>query len=247
MRRDNLRGCVKTIELHKIGKAYGRNWALNRVSTRFESGRVVVLLGPNGAGKSTLLSIVATLLRPDRGTIRYDSADQREAVQRRRHEFGYVSHDALLYLDLTGRENLRFYGELYGVEGLEERVGALLQRVELTEAADRVARSYSRGMRQRLSIARALLQQPRVLLLDEPFTGLDRWGESAVQTILGEQRDEGSIVLLSTHRLSFPAGFCDEVRVLKRGRLVLDRSVEPGEQLADVYARTIEDASEDAA
>lgn len=112
----------------------------------------------------------------------------------------------------------------------------LLDRVDLSEAADRVARGYSRGMRQRLSIARALLQSPDVLLLDEPFTGLDKWGEETLYELLGEQRDAGRIVLLSTHRLGMPAGLCDEVRVLERGRLLVDRELEPHEAMADVYS-----------
>lgn len=234
---------VERIELDTVGRSYGRVWALSRVSTTFRSGRLIVLLGPNGAGKSTLLQIVATLQRPDRGTVRYDGVAQTALTPEARGRFGYVSHDALLYADLSGRENLAFFASLYGIARASERIDALLERVVLVEAADRPVRGYSRGMRQRLSIARALLQEPSVLILDEPFTGLDRWGMAALHELLGAERDAGRIVLLSTHQLEMPAGLCDEVRVLRRGRLVLDRVLEPGEELGELYARAFETAA----
>jgi heme exporter protein A len=227
---------VDKIELKSVSKTYGRSYALNRVSTTFRGGTLVVLLGPNGAGKSTLLSIVCTLLAPDRGTVTFDGQSFDQVLKYGRGRFGYVSHDALLYLDLTGIENLRFYAKLYGIPEPEERIAEMLDRVEMTYAADKFVRGYSRGMRQRLSIARALLQRPEVLLLDEPFTGLDRWGEESTQDLLAKERDAGRTILLSTHQLGLPKGLVNEVRVLKRGRMLVDRVVGEGERIADIYA-----------
>ena len=227
---------LERIELEKVAKVYGRSYALNRVDTVFKAGTLVALLGPNGAGKSTLISMVGTLLLPDRGTVTYDGLSHEQMVRKGRGRFGYVSHDALLYLDLSGMENLVFYAALYDIPNPQARIAELLKRVDMTYAAEKLVRSYSRGMRQRLSIARALLQRPEVLLLDEPFTGLDRWGEESLHELLAEERDEGRIVLLSTHRMGLPLGLCTEVRVLRQGRLLLDRALEPDENVGDVYS-----------
>lgn len=227
---------MERIELEKVAKVFGRSYALNRVDTVFTAGTLVALLGPNGAGKSTLISMVGTLLMPDRGTVTFDGKSHDEIVRKGRGRFGYVSHDALLYLDLSGMENLVFYASLYDIPNPTARIAELLEKVDMTYAANKIVRSYSRGMRQRLSIARALLQRPEVLLLDEPFTGLDRWGEDSLHQLLGEERDQGQIILLSTHRLNLPVGLCNEVRILRQGRLLVDRALEPNESVAEVYA-----------
>jgi len=238
---------VQRIELDNVARVFGRTWALNRVRTTFRAGRIAVLLGPNGAGKSTMIRLMATLDTPDRGTITYDERSHVEMARKQRGTIGYVSHDALLYLDLTGHENLTFYARLYGIDDAESRIAGLLSRVDLTEAADRVVRGYSRGMRQRLTLARALLHRPEVLLLDEPFTGLDRWGEAALHEILDSQRAAGRIIVLSTHRLEMPSDMCDEVRILRRGRLLVDRPLDAGERIADVYAEAFSEAAQEAA
>lgn len=231
-------GGWRRVEVEGVSCAFGRVYALHRVTTAFEAGKVVALLGPNGAGKSTLLSVLATLLTPDRGDVRYDGVPLSEVRRSQRARIGYVSHDALLYPDLSGVENLWFFGRLYGVPDPTARAQALLARVGLSEEASvRAVRTYSRGMRQRLSIARALLQDPCLLLLDEPFTGIDRDGCALVEGLLAEEKAAGRIVLLSTHRLELGASLVDEVRLLEGGRLRVDRALGAAEALVDAYKR----------
>lgn len=222
----------------KVSKSYGRSYAVNRVSTRFEAGQLIALLGPNGAGKSTLLTMLATLTRPDRGELHYDAMSQMELVRKARDRVGYVSHDALLYIDLTGRENLSFFASMYAVSEPEARIADLLERVDMTGAGDKLVRAYSRGMRQRLSIARSLLQRPDVLVLDEPFTGLDQWGALDLVGLLEEERSAGRIIVLSTHRVEVLNGVANGVRVLDRGRLITDRALEPGESIEEAYTES---------
>jgi heme exporter protein A len=226
------------VEVAGVSCAFGRVYALQRVTTAFEAGKAVALLGPNGAGKSTLLSVLATLLTPDRGEVRYDGVPLAAVRRAQRAQIGYVSHDALLYPDLSGTENLWFFGRLYGLDRPAERAAALLDRVGLSQdAARRPVRTYSRGMRQRLSIARALLQDPCLLLLDEPFTGIDRDGCALVEGLLMAEKAAGRIILLSTHRLELGAPLIDEVRLLEGGRLRVARPLEAGESLVDAYKR----------
>lgn len=238
---------LSSIHVDRVSRSFGRSYAVNRVTTRFDAGRIVALLGPNGAGKSTLITLLATLQRPDSGTIRFmqdagtDALSFDQVVRRHRSLIGYVSHDALLYADLTGAENLRFYAQLYGLATVTPRVEALLERVGMTDAAHRLVRTYSRGMRQRLSVARALLQSPAVLLLDEPLTGIDHEGAKQLLGMLAEEKAAQRIIVVSTHRLSLDASLIDEVRVMQRGRLRLTRALEPGERLADAYAAALQE------
>jgi heme exporter protein A len=224
------------VEVQSVSCAFGRVYALHRVTTTFEAGTLVALLGPNGAGKSTLLSVLSTLLNPDRGEVLFDGVPLAEVRRQQRAKIGYVSHDALLYPDLTGYENLWFFGRLYGLPRFKDKAVALLERVGLSEAAAaKQVRTYSRGMRQRLSIARALLQDPCLLLLDEPFTGIDRDGCGLVESLLAQEKAAGRIVLMSTHRLDMSAPLIDEVRMLESGRLRVSRALTAGESLLDAY------------
>ena len=235
---------MERIELERVAKIYGRNYALNRVTTTFRAGRLVVLLGPNGAGKSTLISLVATLAVPDRGRVLFDGTPHTELMRGdARGRFGYVSHDALLYLDLTGRENLAFYARLYGIERARERIGALLERVELTEAADRVVRGYSRGMRQRLSIARGAAPGARRAPAGRAVYGTRPMGRALALTRSStSSAGRGASCSLSTHRLGLPSSLVDEVRILRRGRLLLDRELADDERLGAVYAAAFDEA-----
>ncbi|HJZ88508.1 MAG TPA: heme ABC exporter ATP-binding protein CcmA [Polyangia bacterium] len=222
------------VTVEGVTKVYGRQRALGGVSLRLEAGRLCALLGPNGAGKSTLLGILSTLLRPTGGEVRFGSVQHRQAGRTLRGAIGLVAHESFLYGDLTGRENLRFFERLYGGGG---RAQTLLSRVGLDEAADRPVRTYSRGMQQRLALARALCGQPRLLLLDEPFTGLDSSGVAALRTLLAELRDGGVILMLVTHDLAAAAELANHVVVLRRGKVAFDHAQSaPFARLDEVYA-----------
>lgn len=198
---------------------FGRRRALNRVSLAAAAGTVTALLGHNGAGKSTLLSVAATLLRPTSGTVSYGdtSADAGGAALRAR--IGLLGHDLSLYQELTAAENLRFFARLYSLDAIERRVDAALERAGLAERRDDVVGGFSRGMRQRLALERALIHEPRLLLLDEPFTGLDEAARAALRARLASARDAGAIVILTTHDLAAIDGLAHTAVLLVDGRL----------------------------
>lgn len=203
-----------------ISRVYGRTRALNGVNLQLWAGELVALLGPNGAGKSTLVSILATLTAPSQGSVTFDGELDGESLRQR---IGVIAHESFCYGDLSGRENLAFFAKLYQVANSSTAIAELLARVGLSaEAADRPFRTYSRGMAQRLSIARALLPRPQLLLADEPFTGLDRSGIEALQRLFSEERRRGATLLVVTHDFAAVAALVDRVLVLKRGRLVHD-------------------------
>ena len=216
---------VRSVQVHDVSRFYGRTRALSGCTVSFARGEVVAVLGPNGAGKTTLLRLLATLERPSEGRISMDTIADTFAQRRsaRRH-IGLVAHDSLVYADLTGRENLAFVARMYGVAA--ERVDRWLDHVGLASAADRPVGTYSRGMRQRLSIARALLSEPDVVLFDEPLTGLDRGGQAFLWGLLRWLRQQGRIAIVVTHRFEAPSGVFDRVVVLDRGRVRVDAPAE---------------------
>jgi heme exporter protein A len=205
-----------------LTKLYGRHRALAGVDVDLEPGKLCALLGPNGAGKSTLLGILSTLVRPTSGEVVFATAAG-EALEPRevRRRIGVLAHEAMVYGELSARENLHFFAGLYDLPDGAARARSLLAEVGLDEEAQlRPARTYSRGMLQRLALARALLHQPRLLLLDEPFTGLDRAGTLALGRTLAAARQDGRIVVVVTHDLEALDGLCDHVLVIKRGKRV---------------------------
>jgi len=200
-----------------LAKRYGHQRALGGVDLELRRGSLTALLGPNGAGKTTLLGILSTLIRPTGGRVHYhDGSAVRDADDRLRREIGVLAHASLCYGELTGAENLRFFAGLYDVG--PARVDELLDQVGLDERArERPARTYSRGMMQRLALARALLARPSLLLLDEPFTGLDRSGAAALGASLAGAKAGGAMVLVVTHDLEAISALADHVVVLRRG------------------------------
>ncbi|HEX4002691.1 MAG TPA: ABC transporter ATP-binding protein [Candidatus Acidoferrales bacterium] len=180
------------VSFAKIEKRFGALQALRSVSLEIQPGEFVALLGPNGAGKTTLLRIAALLMKPTSGSIRFTSGAPKALI-------GMVSHSTLLYDELTAAENLKLFAELYGLDDVAARVGAALDACGLASRAGSIVRTFSRGMRQRLSIARALLHGPRLLLLDEPAAGLDRQGLVWFGATLARLRDAGATVIMSTH------------------------------------------------
>jgi heme exporter protein A len=227
------------VQIRKVGKRFGSERALASVTLDLAAGSMCALLGHNGAGKTTLLGIVSTLVRQSGGTVEYRSKGQQVTGGDVRREIGLLAHSSLCYGDLTARENLELIAGLYDADGSARTIDGLLDRVGLEpKARDRAARTYSRGMLQRLALARALLTRPSLLLLDEPFTGLDRDGALALGAELGVLRDGGAIVVVVTHDLEAIAGRTDHVAILRRGQLVCEeRGAYTYEQLKDLYHR----------
>ncbi len=216
-----------------VGKRYGHQRALGGVDLELRAGSLCALLGHNGAGKTTLLGILSTLIRPTAGTVEYLAGGAvRPSDDRLRRDIGVLAHASLCYGELSGDENLRFFAELYSVA--PARVGELLDVVGLdVRARQRPARTYSRGMLQRLALARALLASPSLLLLDEPFTGLDRGGIAALAASLATAKTGGAMVLVVTHDLEAIAGLADHVAVLRRGQLAHEERREAAVGRAD--------------
>lgn len=211
------------IEARKLTKSFGPRTALGGVDLSIGAGEFVTLLGPNGAGKTTLLRILATLSRPSSGMVRIGGFDASHDGEQIRRRIGFLSHRTLLYDDLTADQNLRFYARMYDVPEESVRVSDLLNRVGLgIRRHDRV-QTFSRGMKQRLAVARAVLHKPEVLLLDEPYTGLDPQAAQTLTDLLLELAGEGRVILLTTHRIGRGLAIGQRMLVLHHGRLVYDQ------------------------
>ena len=204
----------------EVSRTFGRRRALTRVTFQCRAGEVIALLGPNGAGKSTFLSIAATLLQPTSGSVTYGDRSARQAGAALRARIGLLAHDLYVYPDLTASENLDFFGKLYGLADVRARVTAALEQAGLTDRRDESVAGFSRGMRQRLALERALIHNPRLVLLDEPFTGLDDVATAALRDRVIALREAGAIVILTTHDLETIDGIVDRAVVLQSGRLV---------------------------
>lgn len=211
---------MAAIEAEDVAFSYGPLRVLRGVTVEVERGEVLALVGPNGAGKTTFLKILAGLLRPDSGRVRLEGIElQRDPVGFRRL-IGVISHQPYVYPRLSGRENLEFYARLYGLEQPKAEAARMLEEMGLSAAGEREAATYSRGMLQRLAIGRALLHSPRVLLLDEPFSGLDQQAREKLEVLLGALRDGERAVLMTTHDVAARLGFVDRVATLAGGRIV---------------------------
>jgi heme exporter protein A len=209
------------ITFENAEKRYGGIFALRRVSISIHQGEFVALLGPNGAGKTTLLRLAALLVRPTAGRILISGQSERSSASAR-IQIGMVSHSTLLYDELSAAENLEFFARLYGLSGSGSRVAQALHSAGLEHRAASLVRTFSRGMRQRLSIARALLHQPAILLLDEPATGLDRQGLSWLAEALEGLRNARCTVLMSTHTRSEALSFASRAVWLVAGQVAQD-------------------------
>ncbi len=207
------------LTLTDVTRNFGRRRALNKVSLECRAGEIVALLGPNGAGKSTLLSIVATLLAPTSGSVRYGDRSASDGGAALRGRIGLLGHDLYIYPELSAAENLRFFARVYGLSDVDRRVDAALDRAALSHRRDDAVSGFSRGMRQRLALERALIHEPRLVLLDEPFTGLDDAASGALAHRLEGLRSSGAIVLVTTHDLESIEGIIDRAVMLQNGRL----------------------------
>lgn len=204
------------IAVTNLVKQFGRFAALRGVSASFEASRLYGILGDNGAGKTTLLRILAGLVPPTRGEISILGKKNPREVCR---EFGYMAHPSLLYDEMTGMENLRYFARLYGLEA-EARCAQVIAAVGLDPALQRPVGQYSQGMRQRMSLARALLNDPKILLLDEPFSNVDIRSAREMVKLLGGMRDQGKTIFVVTHQASLLEGTADEFIWMDAGQIV---------------------------
>ena len=210
---------MPTLHLHQITKEYAQRRVLRGVEGKLGSG-TYVLLGPNGAGKSTLLHILSTQSLPTDGYFTLDQMDSRHHLDQIRRHLGMVGHRSYLYPALTLRENLAYYASLYHLPDAKEEIIRLSEFFAMAEVLDQPVRTFSRGMQQRAAFLRAILHKPACLLLDEPFTGLDPRGIELVISLLDTWREEGRLVLLTTHDLHLAARIADHLLLLSRGRLL---------------------------
>ena len=225
------------LTVEDVSRTFGRRRALSRISFRATRGAILGLLGPNGAGKSTLISLLATLLRPSGGSIRYGSYDAAAHGASLRSAIGVLGHDLFLYPELTARENLAFFAGMYAAADRHASAEAALTHAGLADRGDDPVSSFSRGMRQRVALERALIHHPRLVLLDEPFTGLDDASAAALIARLRSLRDGGAIVVLATHDLDLAEGLLDHAVFLRDGRMV--HAVERPEQLRATYRSVV--------
>ena len=207
------------ITVTSLVKQFGRFAALRGVSAEFAAGRLYTILGDNGAGKTTLLRALAGLVQPTRGCIQILGTTDLRAVC---SQLGYMAHPSLLYDEMTGIENLRYFARLYGITdetSTGQRCGAAMIAVDLDPALSRPVAQYSQGMRQRLSLARALLNDPKILLLDEPFSNLDIRSASAMVKLLSRMRTAGKTIFVVTHQVSLLDGAADEFVLMEAGQI----------------------------
>lgn len=210
---------ANAIETKKLTKVFGDRKALDKVSIEVPEGAFLSIFGPNGAGKTTLVRTLATLSRATSGTALVAGFDAKEEPDKVREHIGLISHNPMLYPDLTAMENLMFTAQLYGVVNAEERVRELLSAVELDHRRFDVVRTFSRGMTQRLSIARALMNDPDVVFLDEPYAGLDPHAVEIFDGLIEQLRDGRTFIMVS-HDLQKGFDVCTHALVLARGRVV---------------------------
>jgi heme ABC exporter ATP-binding subunit CcmA len=217
---------VWAVEVERLFKSFGHLAVLRGLDLRVRAGERLLLVGPNGSGKTTLLKILATLLRPNGGRARVCGFDVRRDAADVRRCVGVLSHQTYLYGELTALENLTFYADMYAVPNRDRRARDLLRQVGLERRAKTQVRTLSRGMQQRLAVARALLHRPAVLLLDEPDTGLDQRAAAVLGDLLSAASAEGSTVVLTSHNLERGLALADRVAVLTGGRITFEAAKE---------------------
>ncbi|HWO70313.1 MAG TPA: ABC transporter ATP-binding protein [Actinomycetota bacterium] len=218
------------IRLRGVTKAFGSQIALDRVDLDIPPGSFVAVMGANGAGKTTLLKVIAGLAVPTRGSVTIGGIEMRRAGPRLRALVGFVSHEPMLYPDLTARENLAFHARLFGLDRPRAAVEEVAARLAIEPVLDRPVRTLSRGTRQRVALARALLHRPAVLLLDEPYTGLDEAAAASLSELLEGLRSPERVLVVTLHDVARALGGPGRLVALSGGRVALDRELDPGDE-----------------
>ncbi|MFZ3063444.1 MAG: ABC transporter ATP-binding protein [Actinomycetota bacterium] len=225
-----------------ITKHFGRRQVLKGVDLALERGKITAILGPNGAGKTTLIKILSTLNRADSGSISIDGIDTMKEPQRVRRKLGFLAHEPLLYMELTPLENLKLFGELYRVNHHETDLRKRLSDVGLLPFAHSEIRFFSKGMLQRLAIAKALIHDPELVFLDEPFAGLDATARTFVLNFLKGSKDKNKAVLLVSHDVELAYSVADEFALLFGGKIVdvLTKDRYSLREVLELYERRLE-------
>ncbi|RJQ38212.1 MAG: heme ABC exporter ATP-binding protein CcmA [Nitrospiraceae bacterium] len=229
------------ITAENITKKIGSKTILKGIDLHIAKGEFITVFGPNGAGKSTLLKILAILMKPSGGTLTINGFNTNNEVVKVRGQIGVISHQTLLYDSLTAYENLEFYGRMYGVDNLRERIFDVLQEVGLEYAFNDPVRTFSRGMQQRLAIARATIHQPEILFLDEPYTGLDQQAIEILNSVLHKFNIKDRTVFMITHNFEQGLDLSDKVLIISKGRIVYERKAAGlmPHEMKDVYINTV--------
>jgi heme exporter protein A len=216
---------VPALAVAGLRKRFGRTYAIDGVTLEIAPGAAVALFGANGAGKTTLLRLCATLLRPTAGSVSVFGMDASRDGASVRRRIGLLGHDSFLYADLSASENLLFYARLFGLDQPAARAAAMLERLDLVGWSQRPLRTLSRGLAQRCALARALLHQPELLLLDEPFSGLDLHASAGLHDVLAGAHRAGTTIVMSTHDLPQGLALCSSALVMRRGRVAFHGTV----------------------
>ena len=214
------------IDIKKLTKQADNKLILRGIDLSIKKGETVAILGPNGAGKSTLLKVLATLIKPTSGLVKINGLDLKKDHIEIKKTLGYLPHSSLLYDHYSPLENLVFFGNIYGVKNVEEKAIQLVKEVGLSFFLNEPVKNFSRGMIQRIAIARAIVHDPEVLLLDEPHTGLDQGAITILNNVILSMKDRGATTLMVTHDFKQAAEICDRIIIVKNGKIVDDFKME---------------------
>lgn len=221
-------GLAHAIKVSNLCKSFGSTKALDNVTLSITRGSSFAVLGPNGAGKTTLIGVLGTLVRPSSGSVKVNGVEISDELEEVKRQIGVVSHNTLLYDELTARENLAFYAGLYGADA---DIDEILGKARLLYRADDLVGTFSRGMKQRLSIARAMLHKPKILLLDEPTQGLDARSKQDFYKTIDELNSKGATMVLVTHSFEEAQRLCSECAVMDKGKVIFKGETKEAEQV----------------
>jgi len=233
------------IEIKKLTKQADNKLILRAVDLSIKKGETVAILGPNGAGKSTLLKVLATLIKPTSGLIKVNGMDLKKNHIQIKKIMGYLPHSSLLYDHYTPLENIVFFGNIYGVKNVEQRAIELVKEVGLSFFLNEPVKNFSRGMIQRIAIARAIVHEPEILLLDEPHTGLDQGAIGILNNVILSMKSKGTTTLMVTHDFKQAAEICDRIVIVKNGKIVDDFRIENQnlDYVSEKYEQLVEGVS----
>lgn len=236
------------IEVNGLVKRIGDKTILRGIQLHVKKGQTVGILGSNGAGKSTLLKVLATIMKPTNGMVRIDGKDMKKDAMKVKQMLGYLPHASMVYDHFSPYENLKFFGSLYHVPHLETRIHEIIDKVGLKMFTHEPVRAFSRGMAQRIAIARAIIHRPQILLLDEPHTGLDQNAIAILNQVIGEMRDDQVTTLMVTHDFLQAAKVCDRFIMIKGGKVADDFMFTDGDvqTLYERYQAVVEGGGADA-